>query len=148
MAVAVGTHLEQAPARTQEIGELAAENNAALGFAAFGKFEVMLNVVLEKFADVARIVQIACAEFLGFLSAEILAQQASALGQPIGFVGFDEGNVALPAFAVLDAAQVFVGSAVALVPVFAGQYQNLVVFRVRQGCREGVSRDSDGRRKH
>jgi hypothetical protein len=116
---------------------LATDNDAALGLAAFGELQVLFDVVLEEAANVAGVVQVAFAEFPGFLGAEILAQQPGAFGQPVGFVRFDEGDVALPKFAVLGPAQIFVGSAVAFVAVLAGQHQNLVVLAVVETARIG-----------
>ena len=102
VAVAVGTDLEQPPAGAQEVGQLAADDDAAFGLTAFGEFQVLLDVVLEKAADIAGVVQVAFAECFGFLGTEILAQQAGAFGQPICLVRLDEGDIALPAFAVLS----------------------------------------------
>ena len=98
---------------------------------------MLFDVVFEKAAHVAGVVQIAFAEFLGFLGAEVLAQQAGTLGQSIGLVRFDVGNEALPTFAVLGAAQVFEWRSVALVAVFAGQHQHLVVLAVVETARVG-----------
>lgn len=92
MAVAVVAYLEQSPAGAQEGCCLAAQDDAALGLAVFGKLQVAFDVVLEKLADVTRVVEVTLAEFLGFLFAEILAQQAAALGKAVAIVAFDVGG--------------------------------------------------------
>ena len=74
MAVAIRAHLEQPPASAQEACQLAAEDNAALGIAAFGQLQVPLDVVLEKFADIARVVEVTFSEFLSLIAAKIFAQ--------------------------------------------------------------------------
>ena len=53
----------------------------------------MLDVIFEEAADIACVVEIALPEFLGFLLAEVLAQQSAAFGETIGFVCFDEGDI-------------------------------------------------------
>lgn len=73
MSVVVGAHLNQSPARAQKSSELAADYDAAFGFAAFGQLQVALDVVFEKAADVAGVVEVAVLELFGFLCAEFLA---------------------------------------------------------------------------
>ena len=98
---------------------------------------MLFNVILEKAADIASVVQVAFAELISLLDAEILAQQTSALGQSVRLVCVDKCDIALPALAVFGAAQIFIGCAIALIAVFSGQDQHLVVLAVIETARVG-----------
>ena len=83
VAVAAFAFFYQAPAGTQKGGELAIDHHTTAADAAIcasGKLQVVFNVVFEKAADVAGVVEIARAKFACFFFVEMLAQQTVALG--------------------------------------------------------------------
>lgn len=73
VAVAFAADFVDAPAGAQEGRHLPTEDDAAFGLAAFRQLQIALDVVLEEFADVAGVVEIAFLEFLGVLDAKLFA---------------------------------------------------------------------------
>ena len=143
VAVAIFADFQQAPTRAQEGGQLPVDHHTTARIAVAGQLQVLFDIVLEKLADVAGVVQVAVFERLGFVGAVVLAQQAAALGLPVGFVALHPGDEVAPPiteFATCKAGQVFVGGAVALVLVLAGEDQHLVVLAVvvAAGVGQGV----------
>src|SRR5690554_6559093 len=127
MAVVFATHLVEAPSRSQEGGELSADDHAAPALAAGREPEVLFDIVLEESADIARVVEIALGKLPGFVSAEILAQQPALLRDTIGLVASHVGRELAPALTFLPAGerrQIFVRGAVALVAVLARKDQH------------------------
>ena len=90
VAVALFAVFGQAPARAQKGGELAVHHHAAAVGVAVGlgrQLQMLFNIVFEELADVSGVVEVAVDKPFGFVAAKVLAQQAVAFGQAVGFVG-------------------------------------------------------------